>query len=187
MFNKNAKTGVWFFQIKKSNIDGNWHPHLHVITGGGYIQQRMLSKEWQRITGESFIVDIRAIKDQAKASDYVARYASKTCNVNDFSLDELNEITDALKKHRVCGSWGSANKAKLTTISKMDKSDWTMLGMFSSIVNLRFTDERAKIIYEAYKSGQAIDEGVDVCDFDNIRRGLPPPDDSIYEVLDEND
>ena len=182
LFKKNAQSGVWFFQIVKSKTDNLLHPHLHVITGGGYIPRRELSREWLRITGESFVVDIRAINNPATASDYVARYASKTCNPSAFCIDELNEIDRAIKKHRVCGSWGSAKKAKLTIPPKMDRGDWQMLGKFSTILGLLKHDERAKQIFEAYKSGSILNEGVDVCDFDQIRKGEPPPPDSNYEV-----
>jgi hypothetical protein len=182
MFKKAAQSGVWFFQIVRSKTDGLWHPHLHVITGGAYIPHRKLSDEWKRITGESFIVDIRAIKDPDKASDYVARYASKTCNITQFSLNDLCEIGHALQNHRVCGSWGSANKAKLTTLPKMDRGDWQMLGRYTTIIGLAKIDARAAKILEAYKSGQTIDDGIDVCDFDEIRKGEPPPPESNYEV-----
>jgi hypothetical protein len=183
MFKKATSSGVWFFQIVKSKTDGNWHPHLHVITYGNYIPHRELSREWQRITGHSFVVDIRAIKDADKASDYVARYASKTCNILKFSDDELNEIHDAISKHRVCGSWGTAKKAKLTLPPKMNRNDWQILGRFSTIIGLYKIDARAKRIYNAYKSGQTLDDGVDVCDFDKIRKGEPPPPDSNFEVI----
>ena len=187
MFKKATKTGVWFFQIVRSKIDKNWHPHLHVITGGAYIPHRELSREWNRITGHSFIVDIRAIKDPDIAADYVARYAAKTCNPANFDLDDLNIINDAIKKHRVCGSWGSAKKAKLTLPAKMDRDDWKVLGRYSTIIGLAKIDARAAKILEAYQKGTTIDDSIDCCDVDLIRSGLPPSKESNYEVIYEKD
>lgn len=51
-------------------------PHLHVLLRMPYVDQAELSTEWHRLTG-SPIVDIRRIKSQRQASQYVAKYASK--------------------------------------------------------------------------------------------------------------
>ena len=47
---------------------GDWHPHIHMFAlVDSYIDQQALSQEWLKITGDSFIVDIRKIKVKPNA------------------------------------------------------------------------------------------------------------------------
>jgi hypothetical protein len=39
--------------------DGMWHPHLHVIAEGRFLDKHALSAAWHHATGDSFVVDIR--------------------------------------------------------------------------------------------------------------------------------
>jgi len=51
--------------------------HLHVvIRGWRYIAQAELSRVWERYSG-AFRVDIRAVKDEDGAADYMAKYVAK--------------------------------------------------------------------------------------------------------------
>jgi hypothetical protein len=43
----------------------SWHPHLHAIIDAPFIDQGELSDAWAAITGDSFIVDIRAVATYA--------------------------------------------------------------------------------------------------------------------------
>jgi len=51
-------------------------PHFHVLLRCGFIGQRWLSAQWEKLTG-SKIVDIRAVKHLANAVRYVAKYVGK--------------------------------------------------------------------------------------------------------------
>jgi len=51
-------------------------PHLHVLTTRPWIDQRWLSKLWERLTGAK-IVHIERVKHQARAAAYVAKYLGK--------------------------------------------------------------------------------------------------------------
>lgn len=51
--------------------------HAHAIVYGPYIAQKKLSESWRKMTGDSFIVDIRAIRSPQKAARYVLKYISK--------------------------------------------------------------------------------------------------------------
>src|SRR5262249_50522647 len=42
--------------------EGHWHPHLHIVCEGQFINQQELSITWLRITGDSKIVDIRQVR-----------------------------------------------------------------------------------------------------------------------------
>lgn len=71
---------VWSYEVKRGSGSGAWHPHLHMIALAE-IQpdQRQLAQEWQDITGDSFIVDVRPIDQEDPASGFVEvfKYAVK--------------------------------------------------------------------------------------------------------------
>jgi hypothetical protein len=68
---------VAFLEVKLAKNSGAWHPHFHVIASGKYIPRQVLSDAWHEITGDSHIVDIRAVKDQREVGKYVTKYATK--------------------------------------------------------------------------------------------------------------
>ena len=53
--------GVHSFEFTNNGKEG-WHPHIHaIVLLEDYIDQKALSQEWEKITGDSKIVDIRKI------------------------------------------------------------------------------------------------------------------------------
>jgi hypothetical protein len=51
--------------------------HLHALVYGPYISQKKLSESWCRITGDSFVVGIEAVKSPENAVFHVLKYISK--------------------------------------------------------------------------------------------------------------
>lgn len=68
-FSEKAHSGIWFFQVKKSDKNDQWHPHLHCIIDGKYIPLHKLREKWHKCTGDSNVVDVRMIKDAKKSSE----------------------------------------------------------------------------------------------------------------------
>jgi hypothetical protein len=71
---------VWSYEIKRGKTSGEWHPHLHMIALAESIpDQAAISAEWHNITGDSFIVDVRAISQDDPVSGFmeVFKYAVK--------------------------------------------------------------------------------------------------------------
>ncbi len=100
--------GVAFLEVKHSAKAGRWHPHLHLICESGYIDQGELSDAWKSITRDSFVVDIRRVKEQSQAAVYVTKYASKPLNSTFFSDSKLlDEAVVALKGRRLVFAFGT--------------------------------------------------------------------------------
>lgn len=177
-FSSRAKGGIWFFQITKNKSTGQWHPHLHCVLEGGYISQKILSKEWLRITGDSLIVDIRIIKDLQKAADYVARYASQPCYLPTLSDDDAIELAYALKKRRICGTFGTAKKARLTAKPDYNREDWEYLGSWRLVTELKDFDDDAKSIFDAWRLNQSLEKSSNINRYLDFLRGqekVPKP------------
>jgi len=71
---------VWSYEVKRGQGSGLWHPHLHMVAMAENMpNQAELRAEWQSITGDSFIVDVRPIDQEDPASGFleVFKYALK--------------------------------------------------------------------------------------------------------------
>lgn len=163
--------GVWFFQVKQSENDGLWHPHLHCLLTGKYLPHAELKEIWSYITKGSSIVDIRAVKDAKKAAEYVARYASAPCRLSDLSLEKAVECVDALHGRRICGTWGSAKEVQLVPKKCPDSENWSYLAGFTEVMFLRSKSDWHREIYRAFVQD-------DFC-YSTHMEQYPPPDEVI--------
>jgi hypothetical protein len=100
--------GMWFLECKLGKNSQWWHPHLHVLAQGDrWISQQALANEWHKITGDSFIVDIREVKDPQQRAWYVTKYATKPCDATVIRNPErLAEFMTAIKGQRLYQSFG---------------------------------------------------------------------------------
>lgn len=104
--------GAWFLEVKLDKNGVRWHPHLHVIVEGGYIDQKTLSKAWYESTGDSYIVDIRIVGNVADRARYVTKYATKPLHAEVVRVPaKLEEFVRAIKGRRLYQCFGSWSKA----------------------------------------------------------------------------
>lgn len=100
--------GAAIIEVKWSDKAQRWHPHLHVICEGKFLPQTDLCAAWRSITKDSYIVDIRAVKNQDVASSYVCKYASKPLNTSFSNTPKLlDEAMLALKGRRLVMCFGT--------------------------------------------------------------------------------
>jgi hypothetical protein len=75
-----VEAAVWSYEVKRGSGSGLWHPHLHMVAmAPAAPDAAQLACEWQAITGDSFIVDVRPINEADPASGFleVFKYALK--------------------------------------------------------------------------------------------------------------
>lgn len=163
--------GVAFLEIKWNEATARWHPHLHCLTHGKFMPQRDLSNLWRQITGDSFIVDIRACKGATAITRYVTKYASKPLNMTyaaDF--DRLCEAVLALKGKRICVTFGGWRSVLLT--DHPDEDGWVQIDSLQSIIHRASNgDVEARAILHAL-DGQAAEAVLIVAE---QQRPRPPP------------
>lgn len=145
-----AKGGIWFFQIKRAQPSGQWHPHIHCVVEGKYMQQRRLSRLWNQITFGSKIVDIRPIRDPDKAAGEVARYASSPADLVTMNSDDYFDIFQSLHSRKACGTWGSARSVSLKQPAASDKASWRSVGDWSTVKNCQGQFAEADVIVKAW-------------------------------------
>jgi hypothetical protein len=149
-----VKGGIWFFQVKLSRTDGLWHPHIHILFEGRFLEHAKVKALWSKITHGSTIVDIRAVKDQKKAADYVARYAAAPCELSDLDHSSAVECVKALHSRRICGTFGTGRTIKLTPKPPEDAKEWKFIGSFQSVINMSFSIETMAQVVKCWKSGE---------------------------------
>ena len=149
-FKKNVRGGLWFFQVTKSKTDGLWHPHIHCLVDSNFLPKEKLSELWELVTGDSRIVDIRAVKDVQKTADYVARYIAAPCRLSDFSVDDAIEIVQTLNGRRICGTWGTGRDCSLKVTKPDDWFEWEKIGLWSQIWNDKFNPDWCRKIRKCY-------------------------------------
>lgn len=77
MWRENVKGCIAVLEVKHNPDTNSWHVHYHCLITGHYMPQARLSDLWLAATGDSPVVDIRAVRDTATAVRYVAKYLAK--------------------------------------------------------------------------------------------------------------
>jgi hypothetical protein len=157
---RKIRGGVWFFQITRNRKTLDWHPHLHVLVDASFIAKEVLSQEWFLATGNSYIIDIRAIKDPRKVVDYVSRYCARPCRLSDYEEADRLEIATVLFGKRLCGSFGTGVKCHLTAGPPEDCAAWERLGSWRDIVSNRLYEPVFAQIVKSWLSGRSLERGL---------------------------
>ena len=124
--------GAFMLEVKKSKT--GWHPHLHIVTSGSFLNQRALSEIWREITGDSFIVDVRQVKSAHDAAYYVSKYITKGTSADVWDDDDAAaEWITASKGVRTCSTFGSWRGESLLKVPD-DVTDWRVLCSFNRLL-----------------------------------------------------
>lgn len=139
---KRNVTGSATFVENKLNALNEWHPHLHIIQVGRWIDQRELSKLWYEITGDSSYVYIKAIRDGESQIGYITKYVSKACDQSVYrDPRKLCEAIKAMHCIRLMSTSGSWKGIKLRTHDPdPDPGRWKCIGSLADIINGRIPD-----------------------------------------------
>jgi len=157
-FRKHVAGGLWFFQVKKSETDGLWHPHLHCLIDSVFMPREYLSDLWHKITKTSMVVDIRQVKDEDSVIDYVARYAAKPAVMERMPGDVRVELIQALHGRRLVGTWGNAKDLSFRTVKQEDSAQWQRLAAYDHVTSRYRSDDNARSIFNAWKNNQPLPE-----------------------------
>lgn len=99
--------GIYALEITYNPKSRQWHPHLHLLVDGSYIPHPKLKALWHKLTGDSFIVDVRAVPDRAKAASYIAAYVAKPADLHSWPAERIREYAETLHGARMIQPFGS--------------------------------------------------------------------------------
>lgn len=102
-----ALGAVWSYEVKKGKNSGLWHPHLHAVWLC-YDEPRLkdLKAEWQEVTGDSFIVDIRPFHDQDNVATGFLEVFKYAVKFSSMEPADTWHVFETLRGHRLVASFG---------------------------------------------------------------------------------
>lgn len=183
LWRKHVAGGIWFFQVKMSQKDDCWHPHLHLLLNSSYIQQKRLSMLWKKVTGGSSVVDIRAVRDAQKAAEYVARYCSASAHLSKMPFNAAVDCVSELHGRRLCGTFGSARSYRLRTTVPATVGEWVNVGSWWIVTRSRKSDVSARKIWRAWREGLLLDPTITCTKEDQFLDGKSDP---VKDLIVEN-
>lgn len=133
-----VRGGAAFLEITYNAETHGWHPHLHCMLDGLYLDLGILRKLWLAITGDSHQVKINLIRTRREVVSYVTKYATKPVPPSVVQSDgALDEALKALRHRRTILTFGTWRNWKLT--DDPQELDWTSYGHLDAI-RYRATD-----------------------------------------------
>lgn len=121
-------------EVKRTQDDTRWHPHLHLLVEGKYIPQGRLAKHWYAITGDSYIVDVRMCRHGEDAARYVTKYLSKPVPSSIVRHPaSLAEAVKALGGRRMVSTFGDWRGLRLTHTES--QAAWTKLCTYMELTD----------------------------------------------------
>lgn len=139
---KSVVGGIALLEIKRCDNGRRWHPHLHIIADGRYIEQGWISNAWRALTGDSFRVWVERCHSIKAAIGYCTKYATKPLNTSFQNVPELlDEALLALKGRRLCLTFGEwygmpLSGAEDDELEEAPVSDtlWTSIGSLADVL-----------------------------------------------------
>ena len=133
LWRKCVAGGAAVVEITRGKNGSHWHVHLHALTVGTWINDDLLASGWKKATGDSSIIDVRLVRDPAKAVGYLAGYATKGWTQQVLSNpDWLLECILSLRGRRLLipfGSWFGVDEV----LRQVECDDWKRVGRLSVV------------------------------------------------------
>lgn len=177
--------GVAFLEIKRSRDRQSWHPHFHVLATGKFIDGQKLSNAWKHITKDSFITDVRLVRDEKTVIEYVTKYASKPFDPTLYENQTvLVEAIQALQGRRMAIAFGTWKGLQMT--EKIDKDAWEFLDTLEGLCHRAAAGDnaaRAIILAACGERGIQLIEQAGKKVVPRMNLGRPPtPDPDLYLI-----
>ncbi len=119
------------FEYTFNSKTNDFHVHLHLIVlRGKFWNQSDISDAWYEVTGDSFIVDIREIKDAHKGVKEVCKYPMKPVDLMTMPDAQFREVVEMKKGTRMFISGGCFYNVKL---DDADDADDNIFNQFSDL------------------------------------------------------
>jgi hypothetical protein len=102
--------GCWSIEV--THTQEGWHPHIHMLVDGPYVDQSQLTEDWRKATKRlGTITYIRDCKGEQTIAE-VCKYSAKGSHIAKWTAARMLEFRDALAGARCFGCWGALYKAR---------------------------------------------------------------------------
>jgi len=146
--------GVWALQVTYNKDNATWHPHLHMLVRGKYYPQEILSQDWLKASGNSFITDCRRVGSKKKAAEYIGRYVGRASSLDKIPESEYVNYYWGLNGKRLFGEFGTGkgDERLLAKVKRSDLDEWEKLANWDDVIKSMPFDKQARLIYKAWKT-----------------------------------
>lgn len=125
LWKRRVRGGVAFLEITYSPGGGGWHPHLHCILEGLYVDRPALTELWKEATGDSIDLHLKLISCKKGVIGYVTKYATKPLPASVVGVPALlDEAILTLAGRRFLVTFGRWRKWKL--LADDTHREWTL-------------------------------------------------------------
>lgn len=94
-----------FYVVEITERGNGWHPHLHIVSFGHYLNWRKLLYVWCQITKDSSHVMVSSIRGGSNIAGYISKYITKATVL---SIPSLIIVDLVCKNRRLFGPFGAA-------------------------------------------------------------------------------
>lgn len=163
--------GAAFLEVTFNEDRESWHPHLHVMLEGRYLDLQDLKQAWLGVTGDSHALSIRLIRQKPQVVSYITKYATKPLPASVVRRPPaLEEALQTLAGTRMVLAFGSWRSWKL--LDDPADADWTL---FEHLAAVRYKAAEGNTLCQAIL-GMLCTADPNTGEFTAIDDG-PPPDD----------
>jgi Replication protein len=129
--------------------DKLWHPHLHVIIQGSWMDQITIAEAWHQITGDSSIVFVKRVIQDSTLDAYLAKYLTKPVSHGVYTNDDkLQEAIISIRGVRQIITFGTWTRLRLVDPPK-DVHQWKPIGAVTTIFRHAAQGDPESIRYAA--------------------------------------
>ena len=133
--------GIFVTETTFNRTTHRWHPHLHLIVEGKYFPHSELRLAWLKASGDSFICDIKPVRDRDGVGRYITAYLTKSLAANVWhDPDTLRHAMISLHGRKLLGTFGSWAKLALLKHPSQDV-EWITLCSADALLTLALRDE----------------------------------------------
>lgn len=162
--------GVALLELTYNDDAHSWHPHLHCILAGRYMDVVLVRRSWLSITGDSDQVDLSEIHSKPKAIRYVCKYSTKAMPTNIFrDRSTLVELLDGLSSRRLVLTFGTWKNYRL--LEDPEDRGWEAFDSVQGLIIRRSQDDELASRILSMLTTADVRTGEFVVDLD-----LPPPE-----------
>jgi hypothetical protein len=162
--------GISIFELTYDPAAHGWHPHLHCILDGRYLDVVLLRRTWLAITGDSTGVDISLVRTKHRAIDYVCKYSTKAMPPGIFrDRAALTEAIETLSKRRLLLCFGTWRHYRI--LEDPRERHWEAFDSIAALIYRRSHDDELASRILAMLPTADVHTAEFVVDLD-----LPPPE-----------
>jgi hypothetical protein len=147
-FRKLRQTRLWrrtqsygraVIECKWNSRKGTWNAHLHIIARGKFLPQAALSAAWEKSSGGSYIVDVRAVDTSKQLQSYLSKYVGKVPSFEgaDDALFRWCEYYVATRRKQMIITFGPCPQVTVPPdpdSEPLNEKDWELVGSLDTIV-----------------------------------------------------